>query len=95
MNFDERTKQKMTSLIEKGKELLEDESLNDSSGKLSAFRAAGKTLLKDNPELAVQFEKTTHMNAGSGIADCRTQEASHKCAVDAVKRGIDFLEILT
>jgi predicted double-glycine peptidase len=93
----------VAGLISKGKELLEDESLDSSSGKLKSFRALGKELLKDSPNLAEQFEQATNLsgvyrivnseNMEAGIK--QNQEASHKYAYEAVKRGIEFLEMLS
>jgi hypothetical protein len=51
----------LAGLISRGKTLLDDVSLDTSSGKLSSFRALGKTLLKDVPELAAQFEQTNRI----------------------------------
>jgi hypothetical protein len=93
----------VTGLIAKGKELLEDESLNTSSGKFKSFRALGKELLKDNPNLADQFEQTTNSSGIYKIINSEdqenglkiNQELSHKYAVEAIQRGIDFLEMLS
>jgi hypothetical protein len=92
----------VAGLIAKGKALLEDESLDTSSGKLKSFLALGKQLLKHHPDLAQQFEKTTNLsyfsknpfslNSESEIKEHK--ERSHKCAIDAVQRAIDFLEML-
>jgi len=83
-------------LISKGKELLEDVSLDSSSGKLSSFRALGKTLLKDVPELASQFENTTSISGVYKIGNPEyNQIKSHENAIEAVKRGIEFLEMLS
>jgi hypothetical protein len=93
----------VAGLISKGKELLEDASLDTSSGKLSSFRTLGKTLLKGIPELAEQFERTTNLSMAYKIIDANNpdegirinQERSHECALNAVKRGIEFLEMLS
>jgi hypothetical protein len=93
----------IAGLISKGKELLSDTSLNTSSGKLSSFRALGKALLKDIPGLAEQFEQTTSLSGVYEILDSKNQDAgikrnqenSHKYALDAVERGIEFLEMLS
>jgi hypothetical protein len=86
----------LAGLISRGKALLNDMSLDTSSGKLSSFRALGKTLLKDAPELAAQFEKTTGLSGFYRIGDPEyNQKKSHEYAIDAVKRGIDFLEMLS
>jgi hypothetical protein len=92
----------VAGLIAKGKALLEDESLDTSSGKLKFFRALGKELLKNHPELAKQFEQATSLsyfsknpfslNSESEIKEHK--ERSRKCAIDAVQRGIEFLEML-
>ena len=89
----------VASLIAKGKMLLEDESLDISSGKLNSFRALGKELLKDYPDLAEQFEKATNLSGSYIMTDSakgikENQERSHKTALNAVQRGIDFLEML-
>jgi hypothetical protein len=93
----------IASLIVKGKELLEDKFLNTSSGKLKSFRALGKKLLKENHDLAEEFEKATNLSGRYKIIDSdapeigqkTNEELSHKYALDAVQRGIDFLEMLS
>jgi hypothetical protein len=93
----------VAGLISKGKDLLEDATLDTSSGKLSSFRALGKALLKDISELAERFEQTTSVSGTYEITDNsnpdvgmkRNQEKSHKYALEAVKRGIDFLEMIS
>lgn len=93
----------VAGLISKGKSLLDDNTLNTSSGKLSSFRALGATLLKDKPELAKQFERSTSATGVYKIVNARNpdegikqnQEADHKYALEAVQRGIDFLEMLS
>jgi hypothetical protein len=86
----------LAGLISRGRALLDDVSLDTSSGKLSSFRALGKTLLKDAPELAAQFEQTTGSSGVYKIGDPEyNQKKSHEYALDAVKRGIDFLEMLS
>ena len=110
-NGDEsRAKSKVTStvnitvdvagLIAKGKSLLEDTTLDTSSGKLSSFRALGKELLKDISGLADEFEKATNTSGVYQLVTSeegrkKNQEASHNYAIDAVKRGIEFLEMLS
>ena len=92
----------IAGLIEKGKELLNDEFLNSSSGKIKSFRALGKELLKEKPNLAEQFEKATNLSGVYKIIDSDSpetgrkinEELSHKYAVEAVQKGIDFLEML-
>ena len=89
-------------LIAKGKMLLEDESLDISSGRLKSFRALGKELLKNSPNLAEQFEQATNLSGSFILIDSANREAgikenqerSHKTAINAVQRGIDFLEML-
>jgi len=86
----------LAGLISRGKSLLDDVSLDTSSGKLSSFRALGKTLLKDVPELAKQFEQTTGLSGVYKIGDTEhNQKKSHENALEAVKRGIEFLEMLS
>jgi hypothetical protein len=92
----------VAGLITKGKTLLEDESLDTSSGKFKSFQALGKELLKDSPNLVEGFVKATNwggvysfnnpVNPKTGKT--KNEEASHKYAVEAVQRGIEFLEML-
>jgi hypothetical protein len=92
----------IAGLITKGKDLLSDEFLNSSSGKLRSFRALGKELFKNNPNLAEQFEKATNLSGAYRMIDSASpeigtkinEELSHKYAFEAVQRGIDFLEML-
>ena len=92
----------VAGLIAKGKELLEDKMLDTSSGKLKFFQAQGKEILKEKPELAKQFEQATNTSGFYKMADSENpeiaikhnQERSHMYALDAVKRGIEFLEML-
>jgi len=86
----------LAGLISRGKSLLDDVSLDTSSGKLASFRSLGKTLLKEVPELATQFEKTTGLSGSYKIGDTEyNQKKSHEYAIEAVKRGIEFLEMLS
>jgi hypothetical protein len=91
----------VAGLIAEGKELLEDASLNASSGALECFRAKGKELFKDSLGLAEQFEKATNppysnyrvVNAANpDVGEKSNQAVSHKYALEAVQRGIEFLE---
>jgi hypothetical protein len=92
----------VAGLIAKGKILLKDESLDISSGKLKSFKALGKELLKNSPNLAEQFEQATNLSGSFIMIDSANREAgikenqerSHKTAINAVQRGIDFLEML-
>jgi hypothetical protein len=93
----------IAGLVAKGKELLEDETLNISSGKIKSFRALGKELLKDKPNLSEEFEKTTNLSGvfkfinsdAPEIGQKTNEELSHKYAHEAVQRGIDFLVMLS
>ena len=92
----------VAGLIAKGKMLLEDESLDTSSGKLKSFLALVKELLKDSPNLVEQFEKAINLSGSFTMIDSanreagikKNQERSHMIALKAVQRGIDFLEML-
>ncbi|GHV94495.1 hypothetical protein AGMMS50293_08150 [Spirochaetia bacterium] len=91
----------VAGLIAKGKELLSDETIDTSSGKITSFRALGKVLLKDIPELAGEFEKTTNLSGAYKLLDSsdtsveiENKRRSHQYAVEAIKRGIEFLESL-
>jgi len=91
------------NLIAKAKALLDDKFLNSSSGKLKSFRALGKELLKENPNLALEFEKATNLSGVYKIINSDVPESgqkindelSHKYAIEAVQRGIDFLEMIS
>ena len=93
----------ISGLIAKGKELLKDVNLNTSSGKLKSFRSLGKELLKDYPVLAEEFEQTTNLSGVYKFIDSTNPEtgiksnqvASHKYALDAVQRVLEFLETLS
>jgi hypothetical protein len=92
----------LAGLIAKGEEILQDELLATSSGKVRSFLALGKELLKDSPSLQKEFEQTTNLsgvykigNSGNeemGINE--NQKLSHKYALRAVQNGIDFLRSL-
>ena len=92
----------VAGLITKGEEILQDELLDSSSGKVNAFRASGKELLKNFPDLQKGFEQTTNLNGVYKIVNSKNQKAgikenqelSHKYALKAVQNGIDFLRSL-
>jgi hypothetical protein len=91
----------IAGLISKGKELLEDESLDTSSGKFKFFQARGKEILKERPELAKEFEKITNwsgflkmVDSGDTDAEMENKKRRHQYAFEAVKRGVEFLELL-
>ena len=93
----------VAGLITKGKELLQDSNLDTSSGKIKSFRALGRELLKESPNLAEEFEKATNLSGVYSIIDSmnpeigmkKNQDASHKYAFEAVQRGIEFLEMIS
>jgi hypothetical protein len=92
----------VAGLIAKGEEILQDELIDASSGKVKAFRALGKEFLKNFPDLQKEFEQTTNLsgsyklinseNEEEGIKE--NQELSHKYALRAIQNGIDFLRSL-